>query len=199
MADFAPGRLAGCTIDEIAALPLRHHRLLALNLVGEFQLAGDGVERPGPQMLDHLLAVEADLLDRLFQRLRAGVGDRAAPAVGLVLGHFLERVEIGLRARCAAVPAAGAEDALCLVAELCLVSRERRTDGGVKHLGIIAQGLRLARDHESVARIAERHETVGAAVLGLLHLVREVARGHRIGLAQTTSKPASLKPCCRRR
>src|SRR5690348_14469802 len=67
---------------ELAALPLADGPDVLVLTVHQLDLADDGVELAGVDLLDDRGAVDlADALDRLLQHLEARVGDRARPAV----------------------------------------------------------------------------------------------------------------------
>src|SRR5262245_16037664 len=151
---------------EVATLPLRYQRLLSADLVFERKCPKHGPERLLTKRVDHFRPVGSDILDRLLERLDAGVRRGAAPAIRLVAGELFERLEIVLRARGCTVPPARTQDTFRLCAEAPHITRESGSNGGVEHLGIVSQRLRLPGDHKRIARVTEPRERRGAALLG---------------------------------
>src|SRR5436190_13939606 len=98
---------------EIVALPLADRPDALVVVVLELDLADDGVEGTGVDLLDHRLAVDlTDLLDRLLQHLKARIGHRARPAIRLLAHHRLVVLDVLLEARQVGVRAADAHNTL---------------------------------------------------------------------------------------
>src|SRR5204862_183471 len=75
---------------EVVALPLADGPDALVEIFFQLDLADNGVERAGVDLLDNRLTVDlADALDRLLQHLQARIGDRARPAVRLAADDLL--------------------------------------------------------------------------------------------------------------
>ena len=113
--------------------------------------------------------VEADLADALFQDLERRPGERASPAIGLLLIFLHVRFEVFLRARRLElrVPARGAHDTFGAL-EAVTEDRESRADRRHVHGGVVIDLLGLAGHEDVVRRIGAADEGIHAGPLELL-------------------------------